>query len=524
MALPKFFYYPKAHENRVSIHEPAVRIARRTLLKAALTNFLLLQILFLALFAYIFGSLFKQGAHTHNMKVLYVDYDNGLVGTTIRNAYHNLQSDEFPSLIERSPSDFATPDDLRREVCDTRYWAALYTAPGASNRLETALSDGSTAYDKADIVKYIWNEARYSAVIDSTIAANLQTLSSAARVGYASSNWTSIPNPSGATFSNFADPWHLSSVNIQPTSQGARLIYNTLVIILILIQEFFYLGTINSLYEAFHIYSRLNPHRIIAFRFVLSAAYTLIGSLCVAGAIWAFRAGWHVNGKQFALTWAILWLFAHVNFLTLDVFSVWVPGPFVPMALITWVVFNVTSILLPFELSPPFYRWAYVMPAHEVYQILVDIWSGGCNPKLDYALPVLFALEVSGFVLGALGVHRRAHYATLKDQSEKETFQMRVDTAVQVAKRKECAVCKARAAATATSRTSSEINAADAVDEKEKGEEHEHEHEHEDDVAREDIADVLRKEDDEIKKVLSRGPRPVQFGPSFGLPFGTSGQ
>jgi hypothetical protein len=330
--------YPRAHENKIPLNHPSVAGPRRMFLRAAIKNFLTLQVLFLALFSYIFGSLYQQESHVHNLRVLYVDYDNGIVGTSIRNAYHNLQSNGFPTLVERPASQFSTPSDLRKEVCSSRYWAALYTSPGASATLETALADGTTSYDKTNVLSYIWNEARYSAIVDSAVSANLQSLSNAARVGYANSNWTSLSaNTTAAAFSIFADPWHIKSVNIQPTTQGSRLIYNTLVIILILIQEFFYLGTINTLYEAFKMYTRLNPHRIFVFRFLISAAYTLIGSLCTAGAIWAFRAEWRVNGNQFALTWAILWLFAHVNFLTLDVFTVWLPGPFVPMALITWV-------------------------------------------------------------------------------------------------------------------------------------------------------------------------------------------
>jgi Protein of unknown function (DUF3533) len=504
-------FYPRAHENRLPTNHPSLRGPRKAFMKAAATNFLYLQILFLALFAYIFGSLFQQAPHTHNLNVLYVDYDNGIIGTTIRSAYNQLQGDSFPTLVERSPSEFATADDLIREVCDTQYWAALYTSRGASDRLQqAALTGDSAAYDKTDVLTYVWNEARYSAVIDSSVSANLQTLSSEARVVYAAGNWTgAIENATTATFSIFADPWQLTSINIQPTTQGSRLIYNTLVIILILIQEFFYLGTINSLYEAFKIYSHLNPHRIIIFRNLVSIAYTFIGSLCTVGAIWAFRSDWQVNGNQFVLSWAILWLFAHVNFLTLDVFTVWLPPPFVPMALITWIVLNITSILLPFELSPGFYSWAYAMPAHEVYQVLVDIWSGGCNPKLSYALPVLFAFELSGLTFGGIGVYRRAHYAVIKNEAEQQAFQARLDTAVAFFQEKEEKRRKEWAAA-AMSRGSSEANAVN----EEKGEKM-------DEKEREGLADVIQREDNEIRRVQTQASRNVNFGPSFGFAFGS---
>lgn len=496
--------YPRAHENRIRINDPSLRKTRLAFLKAATKNFLLLQILFLGLFAYIFGALYKQDDYVHNLNVVYVDYDGGLVGASIRNAYQALQADTFPTLMEHTASDYPTPDDLREAVCRTRFWGAIFTSPGASARIENAIATGSTNYNKNDAVSYLWNEARYPTVVDSAISSNLQALSSAARIDFANNNWTStIQSPSDATISLFANPWQLTSINIMITAQGSRLIYNTLVIILILIQEFFYLGTINSLYDAFKIYPRLNPHRIIVFRLAISLAYTFIGSLCVAGAIWAFKTNWDVNGNQFVLTWIILWLFAHVNFLTFDVFTIWLPPPYVPMSLIAWIVMNVTSILLPFELSPGFYSYGYVYPAHEVYQILLDIWSRGCNPDLRYALPVLFALEISGLFISALGVHRRCHYAVIKEEIEKNAFQTRLDNALAFEQQK---LSEDRRA---------------SVKEGELGDVKTNEEEQiEVERDRKDLTQAMMKGDEELKRAQSNAAKAVNFGPSFGFSFG----
>jgi hypothetical protein len=226
------------------------------------------------------------------------------------------------------------------------------------------------------------------------------------------------------------EPWSLSSVNFQPTTQGSRLIYNSLVIILIIIQEFFYLGYVNGLYVQFKLYTSVAPHRIAIFRHIISAVYTLIGSLCTAGAIWAFRNGWAVNSNQFVLTWMALWLFAHLNFLVLDVITVWLPPPYVPMAMVSWVVLNSTSAMLPFDLSPGFYHWGYALPAHCVYQILIDIWSGGCNPQLYHALPTLFAYEIVAMTVSTIGVYRRAHYACLSQEQEENSCRDKISTAL----------------------------------------------------------------------------------------------
>jgi hypothetical protein len=424
--------YPRANENRSTGSDPAVRPLRLKFIKAAGINFLMLQVLFLGLFCYLFGSLFQQNSHIHNLNVLFVDYDGGVIGASVRDAYAGLRGNGFPTLIEQAATEFPSPENLEEEVCRIRYWAAVYIFPGASSRLQAALS-GDTTYNNSDVLAYIWNEARFPSTSDSLVAQNIQTLLSAARVAFVSNETEALRALSANTstaISIFANPWQPTSLNIMPTSQGSRLIYNTIAIILVLLQEFFYLGTINGLSQSFEFFRRFPPRRIILYRFGISAAYTLVGALCTAGAIWAFRAGWGVNGNQFALTFAIIWLFAHINFLTFDVFTVWLPPPYVPMALVTWVVLNITSILLPFELIPGFYHWSYALPANELYRTLLDIWSGGCNPQLYISLPVLFSLEVVALSLSSLGIYRRCHYAVLAGEAQQKAFREKLDAAL----------------------------------------------------------------------------------------------
>jgi hypothetical protein len=491
--------YPRATENRLHGSDLSTLGPRRAFLRAASINFLILQLLFLGLFAYIFGSLFQQDTHTHNMKIVYVDYDGGVIGASIRAGYKTLEGVNFPTLVEETSAEYASPHDLENAVCSAQYWAALYSSPGASEKLEVALAGGSaaTTYNSSDVLTCIWNEARYSAIADSSILVNLQTLSSAARLAYTATNGTGalqiLSSTDQAAISVFANPWQLASVNIQPTTQGSRLIYNTLVIILILMQEFFYLGTINGLYVQFKLYARLYPHRIIIFRNMTSLAYTFMGSLCTTGAIWAFRSGWNVDANQFALSWAVLWLFAHGNFLWLDVFTVWLPVQYVPMALVTGVVFNVTSILIPFELSPAFYRWAYAMPAHEVYQVLIDIWSRGCNPQLSYALPILFALELIGLVLSGLGVYRRCHYAIIAEEAQEQAFRERLDAAIAFERKRDKERMGIPETPEATERAET--------------------------TEREELAEVIRDEDDQIARENTRASRICNFGPSFDLAY-----
>ncbi|KAJ0116435.1 hypothetical protein J7T55_007415 [Diaporthe amygdali] len=505
--------YPKAFENRHRLSDPKVRRSRIAFFKAAGKNFTLLQVLFLGLFCWVFAALFQQTDHAHKITVALVDYDGGAVGLALREAYARLEGNAFPTLVERDPGVYSSPAALEDAVCRTEYWAALYVARGSSDKLQAVLngdSDGSRL-DRSDILTYIWNEARYSSVVDAVVSSSIQTLASAARVAYTTANGTGgvrqLSTPEA--ISVFAEPWQLTSINIQPTTQGSRAIYNTLVIIFILIQEFFYLGTLNGLYVGHKLYVRVSPNRIVIVRDIISILYCLIGALCTTGAIWAFRSGWDVEAGQFMLNWMTLWLFAHVNFLQFDIFTIWLPPPYIPMALISWVLFNVTSILLPFELSPGFFRIGYAAPAHEVYQVLIDIWSRGCNPQLYYALPILFAWWVWGLVVSALGVYRRCHYAVIQEDKEAQQFQERLEAAVQFERQRDI-----RSKRESTTVSPDALAVTDVSEEKRASGA-----EANDPGLREQLAGAIRRQESRAKHERGRESRACSFGPAFSLPF-----
>jgi hypothetical protein len=160
----------------------------------------------------------------------------------------------------------------------------------------------------------------------------------------------------------------------------------------------------------------------------VSGIYTFLGGLLITAAVWAFKADWNVSGGAFVLNWLTFWLFGHVNFLVLDVFSIWIPPQYVPFALVTWTITNVTSVIVPFSVSNGFYRWGYALPAHAAYEILTDIWSGGCNPHLYFALPILFSYEVLGFFGTSLGVYKRCHLAVVAEEANKEASLLLAET------------------------------------------------------------------------------------------------
>ncbi|KAH8202501.1 hypothetical protein TruAng_003309 [Truncatella angustata] len=188
-----------------------------------------------------------------------------------------------------------------------------------------------------------------------------------------------------------------------------------------IIQQFFFMLALNGISGEFELFSKLRPSTNGLLRLGLSISYTLIGSLCIAGYIWAFKESWDVNGNQFALTWIVMWLYMHVNFLLVDILTTWVPMQFMPFCILTWVVMNVASAISPFELDPGFYRWGYALPGHEVYQVLVKIWSHGCGNQLHIALPVLFSWWFAAIALVIVAVRTRCRKASAAEKAETAT-------------------------------------------------------------------------------------------------------
>jgi hypothetical protein len=74
---------------------------------------------------------------------------------------------------------------------------------------------------------------------------------------------------------------------------------------------------------------------------------------------------------------------------------------------------NVAATVFPLEAGPGFYVWGHALPAYQVLQVLLDVWSRGSH-KLDEALAVLFAWWVVSGSYAAVGTLRKSRAARKK--------------------------------------------------------------------------------------------------------------
>lgn len=394
----------------------------RTQFAQAVTgSFVLLQILFLVNMCYLYATQFRSSTRIHNMKILYVDYDGGVVGQSVLDAYANLQGDSFPTLQPSDAEAFPTPRQVRAAVCNGDYWGAVYANPKASANLTSALRGDNTIYSSANALTYVWNGARYPAMSMSAVYSSLQTLFALTRSTYYARNasdvlpFTNLTSP--AALQALLDPIQATEINLKVTEQGTRVLYNTVSIVMPIIQQFFFMVALNGISSQFQVLTKLGWNANGLLRMCISAAYTFVGALCMVAYIWSFRESWDVNENQFALSWMIIWLYMHINFLIMDILTTFVPMQFMPFCVLTWVILNVASTISPFELSPGFFHWGYALPAHETYQVLVQIWSDGCESQLYRALPIMFSWWVVALATAIFSVHHRCNTAVAAERA-----------------------------------------------------------------------------------------------------------
>ncbi|CAG8885932.1 unnamed protein product [Penicillium egyptiacum] len=390
-------------------------------------SFLLIQLLFLGNMSYLYGNVFNDSQRMKAFTILLVDYDDSIVGQSVKAAYSQLESPSFPTLIEHSSTDYPTSNDIRESICKGHYWGAIYVNPNASSRLSAAIASPKAAqtYQNTEALTYVWNGAKYPSYAQ-VISSSLQILVQGTRSAYNALNGTAAMSTANTTDTNIAhvlfDPIGAASIDLKPTNQGGRFYYNTVTMVMVILPQFFFVMALNGISAETKIFETLSLRQNIALRLGISVFFTFITSLCMSGYIWAFREDWATTHSQFPLTWIILWLAMHLHFFIMDSVTAVLPMKFMPFFVLTWVIVNVSSTLSPFELSPGFYRIGYALPAYELYQVLIDIWTRGCNPTLYRSLPILFSWWLIGIFAFLAATRRRVLSLSISLESRGATI------------------------------------------------------------------------------------------------------
>ena len=384
--------------------------------------FVAVQLLILALQAYILGSAFKSGNRIHNLRVLAIDYDQGIVGTSLKKAYQELEGPTMLGLDWHEPEEFSSVDDVQQAVRGGNYWAGIWIYHGATERLADAVSNTTTArsYDSTKAIGYVFNQERYPTIADGDVVGNLQKLIAASRIIYNHMNGTmalaNIPHENTASIAAVLDPIGYTEITIAPFSAGSRVFINTVEQVFIILLQFFFLMGFKQVMAEFDIEARLTIKYQAMMRGVIGVVYTFFGSLGVVSMLYAFRENTQWTGGQYILMWLATWLHMHVCFMIIEVAMTFLPMAVLPFFIIVFIIISVTSTILPFDISPGFYRWAFAVPSHELYSLQITIMSGGANSNINIALPVLFAWWVLFLPLATFALFYRCKKAAMGNE------------------------------------------------------------------------------------------------------------
>lgn len=403
---------PPSKARRPSSPQLSPKALRRKFIAATTAISVVICLLFLLNLLYFYGSVTHQTTRYQAIECLMVDYDGGVIGNSMLQAYKQLQGPSFPTFDVPNVSQYPTPDTIIQAVRDRQYWGAIYSNTGSSQRLASALTGGAAArsYDASNALTYVWNEIRYPAVEDSIVQSSLMKLVSATQVAYDHINGSqalaSLPRGDVAAAQVLFSPIAASDINVQPTPQASKVFYNTVSMAMPIIQQFFFILALNGISTRLGVYERFPATVSGVLRLIVSFIYTIFSSLVMTGYMWAFREDWNVSSNQFGLTFLLLWFLMHIYFCLVDFAVAFLPPPAMPFVILTVIYLDITSTTTPFELSPGFFRLGYALPAFEAYSVLIDIWSG-TTAQLYIALPILFAWWIVGLAVAFIGHRRR---------------------------------------------------------------------------------------------------------------------
>ncbi|KZL74731.1 nitrosoguanidine resistance protein [Colletotrichum tofieldiae] len=386
---------------------------RKALFIPIVVSSIMILLLVLSNMSYLFGATFEQGKRTHALKILAVDLDGGAIGSAIAGASQSFQAANFPTIEFGSASRYSTPAAVKNAVCKGDYWGAIYIHKGASEKLASAISGNSNAaYNAADSVTYTYNQARYPAIGDSVLASNMQKVVAASRgFYYQSPNGTaalqSLNTTNPAAVAAYLNPISSTPDLIGAQTQASRVFFNTVNIIVPTLAQFFYILALNGIGMSSGLLAKARVRDVWLLRFGIGKLYGFLTALTVTGYLWAFRESWSVGGSEFGKTLLVFWLYMDVQWQVLEaLIGSFLPMQFVPFFFLTWMLTNVASSVFPFEIMAGFYRIGYALPAHEVYSLLVQAWTG-CADQTRIALPVLFSWWLVGHVGSVFSIRKR---------------------------------------------------------------------------------------------------------------------
>lgn len=275
--------------------------------------------------SHLYGLFYNQGQYTRKAQVAIVDFDGGVFGSSLLQAASSRNRTYGYPTYTVIPASATSPENIRQQVFDGTYWAAIYAFPGASDRFEAVVNGSSAAtYDPTKTLGYVTLTARYFAFYESNFYSTTLTVTSVASaiiaeqelaVTLASRN-AAIPALSSQAVAALGQPAQPIEIPAayEDFTADVRALLNTIGAVMPIIMQFFFLMAWNGISNGLHLFAAKNTQIHIRYRLIWALLWPLTTSLCSVGWTFTFKRNCSMNAWQFFALWATSWLFAMITF------------------------------------------------------------------------------------------------------------------------------------------------------------------------------------------------------------------
>jgi hypothetical protein len=271
----------------------------------------------------LYGLFYKQGQYTKRAKVALVDFDGGAIGQSVFAVASQVnQTFAFPTYEVIDPIQ-TSAEDLRHDVFTGKYWAAIYAAPGATDRWQAATNGSSAAYNASNTLFYITMTQRYFAFYEENFyASSLAVVEGAASEFSQTAVSTALQIASAISLqSSVARSAYLSPIApveifaaFEDFNDDIKALLNTIGAVIPILMQFFFLMAWNGIGNSLHMYAASSRRTHLLYRLFWSLVWPTIAALCSAGWGFTFKRDYPLPAKEFFALWAITALYAMISF------------------------------------------------------------------------------------------------------------------------------------------------------------------------------------------------------------------
>ncbi|KIP08990.1 hypothetical protein PHLGIDRAFT_87282 [Phlebiopsis gigantea 11061_1 CR5-6] len=328
-----------------------------------------------AILSIYWGANWKFQTGIHNLNGWIIDFDGGIVGATVTQAYLNntgqkTQIDWYTVPASMFPNGEA---DITDAIVNEKAWAAVAIHAGATSRLDAAIAAGSGAgYDNQVATAYAAearNENSYLFFVGPQLKEPLDQAVSAFPMIQAQRLGDSITGLLTTAPTLVFQPVNYTIANIRPFDIQVGTAIDFVGLIYLLILSFIaVLGNYQARVMVTGLEKRLTFGRLILVRllvpilmyFWLSLAYSLLSLF------------FHVPFDRqfghagFVIYWMLSWMGMLALGLAVDSLITILTPRFIPFFLVPWIIVNVSVVFFPIEVLPTLFRYGYATPFYNI--------------------------------------------------------------------------------------------------------------------------------------------------------------